>query len=162
MIVMHNREILAVIYCRVSDSHQAGEDKVSLHEQEREGRDYRRRMACRVLRVYVDIGRNGDVLERPELLRLLKDMRRGEFDVIVAHKIDCFSRDPEIQAFVKVQGRLHDVRLEFVQMGPQCDADLPRLIRVRWAAVWGSVDQSPSVWRGRRARRARTRRAPAR
>ena len=148
------RETLAVIYCRVSDPHQAGEDKVSLHEQEREGRDYCQRKAYGVLRVYVDPGRKGDVLERPELLRLLKDMRRGEFDVIVAHKIDRFSRDPEIQAFVKVQGKLHDVRLEFVQTADVKDERERRVMETIYGLKsWLELDDIRSrTQMGRRGR----------
>lgn len=89
---MNNKKNIAAIYTRVSTTDQAREGH-SLEEQER-----RLRARCisndyEVYKVYTDAGISGKSTEnRPAFQQMIKDMKKGKFNFIMAYKMDRLSR----------------------------------------------------------------------
>lgn len=88
-----NEQKVVAIYTRVSTFDQAREGH-SLEEQER-----RLRAKCeseenyKVYKVYTDAGISGkDTTHRPAYQQMLKDMKKGKFNLIMAYKLDRLSR----------------------------------------------------------------------
>lgn len=82
----------AAIYTRVSTEEQR-DYGYSIDGQLRELKDYCKRKKYDVVDVYNDAGFSGKNMNRPELERLLKDIKKGLIDVIVAIKVDRLTRD---------------------------------------------------------------------
>lgn len=89
---MNNDKKMVAIYTRVSTTDQAREGH-SLEEQEK-----RLKARCisndyEVYKVYTDAGISGKSAEnRPAYQQMLKDMKKGEFNLIMAFKMDRISR----------------------------------------------------------------------
>lgn len=81
----------AAIYCRVSTTMQGEAEYSSLNAQEDQLKAYCKGKGWEVVKVYKDIN-SGKDLERDEIQNLLKDAEENLFDVVVATKIDRFSR----------------------------------------------------------------------
>lgn len=81
----------AALYCRVSTTMQGEAEYSSLNAQEDKLRNYCNGRDWEIVRVYSDM-KSGKDLERPEMQQLLKDAEDDIFDVVVATKIDRFSR----------------------------------------------------------------------
>lgn len=86
-----NKKVVA-IYSRVSTFDQVREGH-SLEEQERrlkakcEAEDYE------IYKVYTDAGISGkDTVHRPAYQQMLKDMKKGKFNLVMAYKLDRLSR----------------------------------------------------------------------
>lgn len=82
----------AAIYTRVSTEEQR-DYGYSIDGQIRELVDYCKRKKYDVIGVYNDAGFSGKNMKRPELERLLGDVKKGIVDVIVAVKVDRLTRD---------------------------------------------------------------------
>ncbi|MFC1961188.1 recombinase family protein, partial [Chloroflexota bacterium] len=80
----------AAIYTRVSSEEQV--DGYSLSAQEVETRRVCQQKGWEVVRVYTDPGRSGRTAIRPGFQAMIDDAEAGQFDVIVVHKLDRFSR----------------------------------------------------------------------
>ena len=80
----------AAIYTRLSN---ADENSTSTQRQETECREYASRHDLEVVEVFVDEGISGykDV-ERPAFDEAVDNLARGEFDVLIAWKLDRLSR----------------------------------------------------------------------
>ncbi len=81
----------AAIYCRVSTIMQGEAEYSSLNAQEDQLKAYCKGKGWEVVKVYKDI-KSGKDLERNEIQQLLKDAEEKLFDIVVATKIDRFSR----------------------------------------------------------------------
>ena len=83
---------IVAIYTRVSTTDQAREG-YSLEEQERRLRAKCESEGYDVYKVYTDSGISGKSTEnRPAYQQMLKDMRKGKFNMIMAFKLDRISR----------------------------------------------------------------------
>ena len=82
----------AAIYCRVSTSRQASEDKTSLGDQEERARSVCESKGWEVVGVYDEADASGGTVHRGEFQRLLADARAGDFDVIVCREVSRLSR----------------------------------------------------------------------
>ena len=83
---------LVAIYTRVSTTDQAREGH-SLEEQEKRLRAMCEANEYKVFKVYTDAGISGKSTEnRPAYQQMMKDMRKGKFNLIVAFKMDRISR----------------------------------------------------------------------
>jgi len=80
------------LYLRVSTEDQAKEG-YSLEVQEECLRDYAKREQSKVYKVYCDDGISGYTKERPALRKLFADAKNGRFDIVLAYKLDRFSRN---------------------------------------------------------------------
>ncbi|MUG71785.1 MULTISPECIES: recombinase family protein [Paenibacillus] len=83
---------LAVIYTRVSTEEQKNGGN-SLQAQEDELIKYAEQKGLKVVRVYCDGGYSGKDFNRPEFQQMMKDLEKGEFQVILAWRVDRISRN---------------------------------------------------------------------
>lgn len=86
-----NNQKRAAIYCRVSTIMQGEAEYSSLNAQEDQLISYCKGKGWKVVKIYKDI-KSGKDLERDEIQQLLKDAEEKLFDIVVATKIDRFSR----------------------------------------------------------------------
>jgi site-specific DNA recombinase len=86
------------IYCRVSD--KGAKDDYGMPSQERECRAYAAEQGWDVTAVYHEWYTGTELFSRPELSRLRADMRAGEFDVLLVHRLDRLARDMNHQGFI--------------------------------------------------------------
>ncbi|MBD8923579.1 recombinase family protein [bacterium] len=90
--MMNNEQKLVAIYTRVSTTDQAREGH-SLEEQEKRLRAMCEANNYKVFKVYTDAGISGKSTEnRPAYQQMMKDMRKGKFNLIMAFKMDRISR----------------------------------------------------------------------
>jgi len=80
------------IYLRVSTEEQVKEG-YSLEVQEEYLREYAKREQHQVHNMYKDDGISGYSMERPALIRLLRDAKDNKFDLVIVYKLDRFSRN---------------------------------------------------------------------
>lgn len=89
---MNNEEKIVAIYKRVSTFDQAREGH-SLEEQERRLKAKCEAENYKVYKVYTDAGISGkDTIHRPAYQQMLRDMKKGKFNLIMAYKLDRLSR----------------------------------------------------------------------
>lgn len=79
------------LYARVSTEEQADEGH-SLPAQLRAMRDFAQRKGWQIVGEYVDPGVSGRSMSRPAMSRLLADAQQRQFDCIITHSLDRFSR----------------------------------------------------------------------
>ena len=103
----------AVIYARVSDKSQDGEDKTSISEQIVEMEAHCESRGLTIVARYQEVGR-GWSKKRPEFQRMLTEAREGRFDVIVCWKSDRLSRGVYPAAALMEVVEAHQIRLEAV------------------------------------------------
>lgn len=89
---MNSEKKIVAIYTRVSTTDQAREGH-SLEEQEKRLRAMCEANGYTVYKVYTDAGISGKSAEnRPAYQKMLRDMKKGKFNLIVAFKMDRLSR----------------------------------------------------------------------
>lgn len=89
---MNSDKKIVAIYTRVSTTDQAREGH-SLEEQEKRLRAMCEANGYTVYKVYTDAGISGKYAEnRPAYQKMLRDMKKGKFNLIVAFKMDRLSR----------------------------------------------------------------------
>lgn len=89
---MNNEKKIVAIYTRVSTTDQAREGH-SLEEQEKRLRAMCEANGYTVYKVYTDAGISGKSADnRPAYQKMLRDMKKGKFNLIVAFKMDRLSR----------------------------------------------------------------------
>ncbi len=90
--MINEEKKIVAIYTRVSTTDQAREGH-SLEEQEKRLRAMCEANNYKVYKVYTDAGISGKSAEnRPAYQQMLKDMKKGKFNLIVAFKMDRLSR----------------------------------------------------------------------
>ncbi len=99
----------AAIYCRVSTSMQGEAEYSSLDAQEDQLRAYCKGRGWIAVKVYKDIKSAKD-LERDEIQNLLRDAEENIFDIVVATKIDRFSR--KIVDFYELSEKLSALKVD--------------------------------------------------
>lgn len=95
----------AAIYCRVSTQDQ------TTTNQEIELKKYCERENLEIYEVYKDEGVSGSKTTRPELDRMLQDMRAKKFDVIICWKFDRLGRSTQHLLQVLEELKNKNVRL---------------------------------------------------
>jgi site-specific DNA recombinase len=100
-------------YLRVSTEEQAENPEGSIKNQEERLKlalQFKNSSAPfgKLAGVYCDIGRSGKDMNRPELQRLLKDIERGEIDLVMVSELSRLSRSirdfSQIWEFMQAQG----------------------------------------------------------
>ena len=86
---MINKQLRVVGYARYSSELQREE---SIEAQEREIREYCDRNSYILLRFYEDRALSGKTADRKEFQEMIYDSKSGDFDAVVVHKLDRFSR----------------------------------------------------------------------
>ena len=84
----------AALYARVSSEEQV--EGYSIDAQLRQCRDYAKNQGWTVVAEYVDEGRSAraeDTSKRPKFKAMLEAAKNREFDILIVHKLDRFSRN---------------------------------------------------------------------
>ena len=114
----------AAIYVRVSSEEQV--QGYSLAAQERAAEAYCASHGWEVIHVYRDEGRSArtdNLAKRPAFEEMLRDAERGEFDILIVHKLDRFARN--LRMTLEMLDRLESARVGFVSISEQMDFTSP-------------------------------------
>ena len=140
----------AVIYCRVSTRYQ--EPNGSLQDQEAHGRAYCERHGVNVMKVFHEVNDNDDMEFRPLLNKVTRMAENGEFDLLVADKVDRLSRaEPrETDYYIMSLERL-GVKTVLLDMDQTGDPDIDDILFFfkKWKAKREKRDTTARTQRGR-------------
>ncbi|HCX64866.1 MAG TPA: recombinase family protein, partial [Eubacteriaceae bacterium] len=89
---------IAVVYARYSSDNQRD---ASIDAQLRAIHDYANKNNILIIREYIDRAKSGTTDQRPEFLEMINDSKEKEFEVVLVHKLDRFSRDRYDSAIYK-------------------------------------------------------------
>jgi len=141
--------IKAAIYARYS-SHAQGEQ--SIEAQIAEGHKYAASKGYTVVQEYIDRAVSGRTDNRAEFQRMLRDLPKGAFTVLILWKIDRFGRNREEIAINKARCKKHGVHPEYIA---ETIPDTPEGVILESVlegfAEYYSLQLSQNVKRGRRA-----------
>jgi DNA invertase Pin-like site-specific DNA recombinase len=105
---------VCVIYCRVSSPKQAAEDKASLDEQERHGRDKAAELGLNILYVRRDAESAWVLDSRSKFEQVLADTQARRFGVLIVDRMNRFTRSENISDYFAVQNRLDDLGVRVI------------------------------------------------
>ena len=111
------------IYVRVSTQEQAQEG-YSIEAQKERLTSYCKAKDWMVLGTYVDAGYSGSNTERPELQRLLQDVRAGLVDCVLVYKLDRLSRSQK-DTLMLIEDEFLAAGVAFVSMSENFDTSTP-------------------------------------
>jgi len=87
------------------------DDKQTVASQRAEIEAYLERRSPTRVRWFEDLGHSGGKLDRPAFQRMMADIRRRRFDILVCYRLDRISRSLFDAVAVLDELRRHDVRL---------------------------------------------------
>ena len=100
----------AVGYCRFSSENQ--QDGFSIEAQQKAIREFCDKEGYEIVRFYVDEAKTGTTTEgRTSFLEMLSDSKKGEFQLVIVHKLDRFARNRVDSAVSKKVLKDNGVRL---------------------------------------------------
>lgn len=120
----------AVIYNRVSTAEQIARTELNSMETHKESCiHYIKAMGWELVGIYEDPALSGGTLKRPELQRLLHDIRKRGIDYVVVHKLDRLSRS--VKDFCSLMESFEKENVSFVSVSQNLDTSTPtgRLLR---------------------------------
>ena len=97
-----------VAYARFSSENQRDE---SIDAQLRAIRDYATRNGILLVGEYIDRAKSATSDQRPEFLKMIEDSASGDFNTVIVHKLDRFSRDRYDSAYYKRTLRKNGVQI---------------------------------------------------
>ncbi|MGL4549423.1 recombinase family protein [Eubacterium aggregans] len=100
--------INCVIYARFSSDNQRDE---SIDAQVRACKEYCKRNGMVLVKIYSDEARSATTDQRPEFQQMIRDAESGEWQAVIVHKLDRFSRDRYDSAYYKRQLKINGIRL---------------------------------------------------
>jgi site-specific DNA recombinase len=112
----------AGLYARVSTTEQA-EEGYSIDEQILAIERFCEAKGWQVVDRYVDRGVSGSTADRPELRRLLADVRAQRLDVVICHAVDRFYRS--LQGLLGALDQLRQANVTFVSLTENLDFTTP-------------------------------------
>ena len=83
--------INAVAYARFSSDNQREE---SIEAQVRAIKYYAQSFNINIIKVYADRAKSGKTDSRPQFLKMIEESKYGDFQMVLVHKLDRFSRNP--------------------------------------------------------------------
>ncbi len=95
-------------YARFSSDNQRTE---SIDAQIRAMNQYCKQNHWQIVATYTDEAKSATTDNRPQFQQMIKDSRKGIFDIILVHKLDRFSRDRYDSAIYKKRLKKNNVRL---------------------------------------------------
>ncbi|MCM1167405.1 MAG: recombinase family protein, partial [Ruminococcus sp.] len=107
----HGDRINAAVYARFSSDNQRDE---SIDAQLRAIEKYASDNGIHIVARYVDRAFSARFDKRPEFQRMIRDSEKGEFNMVLVHKLDRFSRNRYDSAFYKHILKNNGVRLQSV------------------------------------------------
>ena len=115
--------MIAVIYLRVSTIAQAGKDKASLPEQEKQAMELIERNGWNFAGTYKDEGKSGTKAEgRDAYLRLKEDAKLNKFNIIVVWDFDRFGRNTGEMIMARDELRRYGVQITSVNCPIEIDS----------------------------------------
>jgi site-specific DNA recombinase len=127
---MNTTGTICGLYTRVSSRNQADADYSSLATQRERLEAYcRSQENYTIYRVYEDRGYSADSLDRPALKEMLRDMREGKLNCVLAYKIDRLTRS--VRDFHVLMDLFDRCGVKFVSVTQSLDTQNPmgRLLR---------------------------------
>ncbi len=115
---MKEKELEAGIYYRVSTR-----EKQNIGMQQKACRDYCKRENIKIVKEYADKGISGKKKSRPEIDKLLEDMRSKKFDCVVVYKLDRIGRS--LPHLVKLFEEFEKKRIKFISVTQNFDTTKP-------------------------------------
>lgn len=100
--------IRAVAYSRFSSD---GQREESIEAQVRAIKEFAEHNGYALQKIYADRGISGTTDNRPDFLRMIDDAKKGDFDVVIVHKLDRFARNRADSAIYRRELDKHNVRL---------------------------------------------------
>lgn len=141
------------IYTRVSSSMQV-EDGFSLEAQLKACRKFAEDRSWQVIEVYEEPGVSAKDDNRPAFQRMIRDAKSGQFDIILTHKLDRFSR--AILDVLTYLRDLHDWGVAYVSATENFDFSTPmgkmQLHIMAALAQWYLDNLSQEITKGKKAR----------
>ena len=128
--MQEKKVIRCAIYTRVSTDGQAEVEFNSCDSQEIRIRSYiSSQEGMEIFKVYSDQGYSGSNLNRPFLMELIKDIKEGQIDAVIAYKIDRLTRSP--RDFYQLIEILDGYNVSFISVTEHFDTSTPsgRLLR---------------------------------
>lgn len=110
------------IYLRVSSEMQI--DNYSLDAQENACQSFASLRGWQVVTVYREQGASAKTLDRPEFQRMLLDAEQGQFDVLLVHKLDRFSRS--LSDIINIIPHLDELGVSLVSASEAFDLSTPQ------------------------------------
>lgn len=111
----------AAIYARYSNGPNQRDE--SIEGQVRECTNYAQQHSLKIVEVYADRHQTGRTDNRAEFQRMLRDAKRGKFEVLLAWKTDRFGRNREEitrnKAFLRLAGVKVEFTCEHIPEGPE-------------------------------------------
>lgn len=112
-----------VIYARVSTEEQATEG-YSIEAQKQLLYDYAKHRDIQIIDEYIDEGRSGKNIEgRPQMQRLLKNSKNGDFDVVIIYKLDRLSR--KTRDSLEIAETLESNNVQLISYSENIDTSTP-------------------------------------
>ncbi len=114
----------AALYARVSSEEQL--DNWSISAQKHEFEQHCNQKGWQTARVYIEEGksaRSDSIDKRPQFKRLLEDCKKRDFDVVVVHSLDRWSRN--LRVTLESFKQLADYGLAFVSITESIDYSTP-------------------------------------
>ncbi|MFI3327509.1 MAG: recombinase family protein, partial [Clostridia bacterium] len=107
---MRSRGIIprAVLYARFSSDNQREE---SIDAQLRALEEFCKRNSTVIIEKYCDHAKSATTDDRPEFLRMIADSKQRNFDFVIVHKLDRFSRNRYDSAFYRRELKKNGVDL---------------------------------------------------
>src|SRR5271156_3676749 len=127
---MNSTQTVCGLYTRVSSRNQAEADYSSLETQRERLEAYcKSQDNYSVYRVYEDGGYSADSLDRPALKEMLRDLREGKLNCVLAYKIDRLTRS--VRDFHQLMDVFDRNSVKFVSVTQSLDTQNPmgRLLR---------------------------------
>lgn len=110
---MNEENKIASIYIRVSTDDQR-DNGYSIDSQLRMIKEYCKKNDYDIVDVYNDAGHSGKDLMRPEMQRLLKDIKSKKIDKLIAIKVDRLTRNNYDGFWLLNYCEEHDVKIELI------------------------------------------------
>ena len=98
----------AVAYARFSSENQREE---SIDAQIRAIKYYANQYGYEIVGIYSDKAKSGRTTDRPQFMQMISDSEKGEFEAVIVHKLDRFSRDSTDTAYYERKLKINGVEL---------------------------------------------------
>lgn len=110
------------IYVRVSTDMQI--EGYSIDEQIERLKKYCEARGWIIYEIYIDPGYSGSTIDRPAMLRLIKDVREGKIDAVLVYKLDRLSRSQKDTLYL-IEDEFLANNVDFISMSENFDTSTP-------------------------------------
>jgi site-specific DNA recombinase len=104
----------AAIYVRYSSERQS--DGYSIEAQLKACLEYCKQKGYTVVATFIEEAESAKTDDRPEFQKMMAEVKKSNFDVVVVHKVDRFARNRNDAALNKAIMKKHKTRLEYVEL----------------------------------------------